>query len=354
LWAPVQLKGVSRTGVTIDGNSAFVGDNRGRIYSVDLATGHLNWMAKTEGFVETPLAASDGKVYVSVEGTVTTGRTAVHAAVAALNESDGSVAWRHEIKSATLIGSPAIEDGAVFVATVGTASVVTALDASTGSQRWSKSLSAVIPWYRAPAVSSDGVVVVGLSGQTFLLNLSDGSRVWDFALNEQVKRSSPVISGGQVLVPTATGQLAAIDLKSGELVWRSTPTGDPLRDPLLTDQEVVLVRGGGHPGLVAYTHDPAGALVRVDSPTKPKPLLIFGGFALAAVPLAALLLLSGRWLLGRAGATFTEAGDEEPRDPWEDEGPDDEDDEPDADESDEDDDPDAPVDPDDRGQGGGR
>ena len=37
------LDGVSRTGVTVDGGSAFVGVNGGTVISVDLADGGVDW-----------------------------------------------------------------------------------------------------------------------------------------------------------------------------------------------------------------------------------------------------------------------------------------------------------------------
>ena len=50
VWdASVQLDAVSRTGVTVDGNTAFLGDNVGNVHAVAVATGELRWTADAGG-----------------------------------------------------------------------------------------------------------------------------------------------------------------------------------------------------------------------------------------------------------------------------------------------------------------
>ena len=176
----------------------------------------------------------------------------------------------------------------------------------------------------APAVTTDAVIACDASGQVYRFNLETGARVWDFALNERVFRTSAVVSGAQVLMPTGEGRLVALDVGTGELVWQLAPSGDLLRDPLPASGSLVLVRGGAHPGLVAFTHDPSGTLVRVASPTKVDLPLLLGGFVLAAIPLAVALVLAGRWLLARAGQPFPEPSEAvDPYDRLESDDPDD-------------------------------
>ena len=312
LWEPVALARVSRTGVTVDGDTAFVGDNAGTVSAIDLATGHVRWTHATSGYLDTALAASSGKLFVTVQGSRTT-----PAAIVALNETDGSQAWRYEAGRDVLVSAPSVGAGAVLAAFAGLqASSVRAIDASTGVVRWESPVNNVPTPFGAPAVTTDGVVGLDVNAQAYRFDLATGDRMWDFALNEPAIRTSPVVSGGQVLVATSAGTLAALDAGTGELVWRTASAGDLLRDPLVTSDLVVLVRGGAHPGLVAFTHDPAGALERVPSPTTLDPVKLFGAFVLAAVPLAALLVLSGRWLLARSGPAFDESAGAEDADAW--------------------------------------
>ena len=320
LWDPVQLDRVSRTGVTIDGDAAFLADNSGKIYAVDLATGHVRWTQMAGGDVYAPLAASAGQVYASVEG----GATGT-AAVVAMDQSDGSLAWRADQKGENFATAPAVGGGAVvagfaLVISGGVSStVLRAIDATSGTLRWSSTLGTIPTPIGAPAVTPDAVVAFDGSGQIYRFDLRTGARVWDFALNERIFRASPAVTGSQVLVATGDGRLAALDLATGELVWQSSPSGDVLRDALISSGSAVLVRGGGHPGLVAFSHDPTGTLVRVASPTTVNLPLLLGGFLLAAIPLGIALVLGGRWLLARAGEPFPEPSD--PDDPLYDDDP---------------------------------
>ncbi len=113
-----------------------------------------------------------------------------------------------------------------------------------------------------------------------------------------------VVAGATVLVATAAGRLVAIDLESGLLVWQSEEGSGPLRSLALTPDTVVGVRGGLDPGLAGFSHDPDGTLVSLVSPTELNLPKLLGNFLAAAVPLALLLFLAGRWLKPRMGPAF--------------------------------------------------
>lgn len=312
LWDPVRLDRVSRTGVTIDDGVAFVGDDAGTVYAVDIATGRTRWTAETGGSLDTPIAASDGHVFVSVQGTATT-----PAAVVGLKESDGSRVWRYEADREVLVTAPAVGGGSVVLGMAGISStVVRALDVTSGAERWSAPVNTAPTPVGAPALAPDAVLVQDVNSQIYRFDRVTGARSWDFALNDPAIRTSPVVSAGQVLVSSNDGRLVALDGATGELVWRSAPSDGLLRNLLVTSDAVVAVRGGDHAGLVAFVHDPTGTLVRIASPTAIDPLRLIGGFAAAAVPLALLLLVAGRWLTARSGPAFAELDDGSGVDAW--------------------------------------
>jgi outer membrane protein assembly factor BamB len=300
LWDPVPLERVSRTGVTVDGETAFVGDNAGNIKAIDIGTGQVDWTRNVGGYVDTALAVSGGNVYAAVQGNVDT-----TAAIVALNEDDGSQVWRYEAGRRELVTAPSVAGDAVLAGFAGSSTSIRAIDAGTGAERWKSPVNTVPAPFGAPAVTGRSVVGIDLDGQTYLFDLVSGERTWDFALNDPTARSTPVVSGQQVLVTTNSGRVAALDARTGELVWQNAPTFDLLRDPLVTTNLLVVVRGGAHPGLVAFAHDPSGSLVRVASPTTTDPARLFGMFVIAAVPLGTLLVFAGRWLTARAGPGFT-------------------------------------------------
>ena len=307
IWdQPLQLKEVSRTGVTVSGDTAYVGDNRGNVYAVDVASGKLKWSVKTGGSLANPLASADGSVVIAVQG----GRT-TRARLVALAEVDGSEMWNIEIQGAAVFAtSPAIGDGQVIVGL--SDQTVRAFDMSDGSERWSARLNGPLFFTSAPALTPDAVVVLDSFGQVYRLDPATGERVWDFALNVSTPRTPVVVAGEQVLVATSTGQLVALDLGSGRLVWKS-PVGDAvLRNLTPTVDIVVGVRGGPDGGLVAFSHDEGGTLVSEVSPTELDLPALLGAFAAAAVGLTLLLVLGGRALASRMGPAFLDDAEGDP------------------------------------------
>jgi hypothetical protein len=96
----------------------------------------------------------------------------------------------------------------------------------------------------------------------------------------------------------------------------------------------VAERGGTDAGLVAFDTDPQGALDRVTSPTVLDAGTFVGAFAIGALVFCAVVIVGGRWLLGRAGPSLVTEGAEGNGEPQPDEDADDVD--ADADELDDD------------------
>jgi outer membrane protein assembly factor BamB len=305
VWdTPVQLDAVSRTGVTVDGDTAYVGDNTGTVYAIDVATGAVRWTADAGGFLTTALAVSDGAVVATVQGDRTSRSHLIAFAV-----SDGSESWDEEISGEAVFASaPVIVDGTIVAGF--SDRTVRAFALSDGSDSWSTRLNRPMFFTGAPAFTPDAVVVADAFGQVYRLDPVTGERLWDFAVNEPVTRSPVVVAGGTVLVATSAGRLSAIDLESGLLVWQSEFEGGLLRSLVLSSETVVGVRGGIDPGLVGFTHDPNGTLISLVSPTELDLPKLLGNFLAAAVPLALLLLLAGRWLTKRMGPAFLDDDDE--------------------------------------------
>ena len=68
-WEPVMLGDVSRSGVTVDGDTAFVGDRTGTLHAVDVATGQMRWTAEVGGPIDMSPAAGGGLVLVATRAT---------------------------------------------------------------------------------------------------------------------------------------------------------------------------------------------------------------------------------------------------------------------------------------------
>jgi outer membrane protein assembly factor BamB len=313
LWrAP--LGATSRSGVAVQGDIAYVGDEDGVAAAVALDDGSVRWTSDVreaddpcvglpDGRIDVPLAVADGRV-------VAVARNVDGASVAlfAFDATTGECIWQHspQVRSSAA-SAAAARDGRVVIGLADR--LVRALGGSDGEQSWASLALSVFSPASSPALGPDAVYVVDLGGGVYRLEAEDGRRVWDHQLNEIVVRSSPVVSGGTVLVGLSDGRLVALDDASGRLVWQSAATPGLVGAIALSSEVVVAVKGGREAGLIAFEHDPGGALVDVASPTELELATLFVRAGAAAAVVLVVLLVPGMLASRRFGGAFPEEPD---------------------------------------------
>ncbi len=119
-------------------------------------------------------------------------------------------------------GGIAADGGKIFAAT-GFGSVL-ALDAGSGQVLWSKMFA--IPIREAPTASEGRVFVVNSESELLCLNGADGSSLWtQKGLPENaalLTSASPAVSGNLVFAPYPSGEITAVDVKTGQAKWTDT------------------------------------------------------------------------------------------------------------------------------------
>jgi len=130
---------------------------------------------------------------------------------------------------------------------------VVAVDPSDGGVLWRRSLPA--PAYAAPVATEDGVAVVTRADQLLLLRADGGEELWEVqgptAQYVYLEAAAPAVEGGAVVAPFSAGEVASVDLASGEFLWRSILVGgedgsalavfrDIKADPVIVDGLVVV------------------------------------------------------------------------------------------------------------------
>jgi outer membrane protein assembly factor BamB len=160
------------------------------------------------------------------------------ATIRAISASDGSVLW--EIKNVPTAksgfdylhpfntnnvsrngfgGGLAADGGKIFAAT-GFGTVI-ALDAGSGTEIWTKRYA--IPIREAPTAAEGRVFVVNSESELICLNANDGVQLWSqkgLPENASVLTSaSPAVAGNLVFVPYPSGEITAIDIKTGQARW---------------------------------------------------------------------------------------------------------------------------------------
>jgi outer membrane protein assembly factor BamB len=316
LWR-TPLGAISRSGVTIDGTNAFVGDQDGTVYAVSLESGAITWSTEMQGLVDSAVAVADGQV-VAVARNIDPAQFVV----AAFDEATGERAWPSlAIEANSTAGTaPSAGGGSLFFGSADRR--VRALDAKGGAERWATLVLSLFSPVTSLAFDDESVFAADIAGGLYRLDGADGGRRWSYQLNEVVLRSSPVVSGSSLLLGLSDGRLVALDTASGHLVWQSAPSPGLVGTIALASDAVLAVKGGPEAGLIAFEHDPDGELVDIASPTELDAGTTLTRWTLAALLVFAFAFVPGVWAKRRSTAAAELQGDDHlDRDPESEEAP---------------------------------
>ena len=287
-WSRDIGKGSSRKGRVvappiIAGGRIFVADGANKIVALDEATGKKIWEFKIKvsskgktrkgkvsivDRVKDPLtfgdkggkdkeavggglAAADGRVFV----------TSGFGLISALDAQTGSEIWRTRTRT-PMHSAPTVDNGRLFA--ISDDNELFALNADTGEVLWT--YQAIIETVRmltapSPAVLGDVVVAPFSSGEVVALRVQNGSVLWQdgisgtgnltpLAILNDIP-SGPVIADGYVFASSQSGSLAAFDLRTGQRVW-AQPAGT-LSFPLVVGDFIFTVTTEGEVACMSKT-----------------------------------------------------------------------------------------------------
>lgn len=204
----------------------------GEIWDADIGTSADEEMR----YVATPVAAA-GKVF-SIDS---------ESVVSAFDAATGDRLWEAELtpeeeEDDHITGGIAYDQGRLLV-TTGFAQVV-ALDAETGAELWRKDVGA--PMRSAPTVRGGRVFAVTLDNRLHVLAASDGRELWMHEGISEVASllggASPAVDGGVVVAPYSSGELVALKVDTGQVLWT-----DSLASARRTDELTMLSHIRGRP-----------------------------------------------------------------------------------------------------------
>lgn len=219
-----------------DANNVYVVGPYGVIYAFNQQSGDKVWDRNLKTHIS-------GGVSVGNNLAIVTSSTGV---VYALNTSNGQVQWQQTINQQVL-GVAAIANNIVVVKSV--TDNVFALSADNGAVLWTYSASApglTLRGGSAPAIAGQQVILGFANGKMANVTLTNGNLNWQQVIADPqgifpVQRmvdivATPFIRSGVVYVATYQGNLAALELATGEVIWNhqlSTYTGLALSDSAL-------------------------------------------------------------------------------------------------------------------------
>jgi outer membrane protein assembly factor BamB len=215
---------INASPITAQGR-VFTMDAETVVSAFDAETGQHLWEIELtpdeedDGHIGGGLAHDQGRVYV------TTG----FAEAIALNAETGAVLWRQTL-GGPMRAPPTARGGRLFAVTI--TNKLYALDASNGATLWTHSgiaETASLLGGASPAVDAGVVVVPYSSGELVALKVETGRVLWTESLARLRRtdvvsslahiRGRPVIDRGRVFAMGHGDQMVAIDLRSGQRIW---------------------------------------------------------------------------------------------------------------------------------------
>lgn len=244
---------------TVSGGRVFVVSLDNTLLTFDAATGAPSWtyqaLAESARILSASSPAISGDTVVAAFGS---------GELVALRSSNGNDLWNEALSRASrtsalseirdIPGRPVIYQGDVFA--VSHSGVFAATDLRTGQARWTLPVVGVT----APWPAGDVVYVVSKTGDVICASRENGQIYWIRNLNAGFKAkkkggvfgiggqrqtrpiwSGPLLAGDKLLIVGQTGQLVALNAKTGEIQKRVELKGASTISPIAMGDTVYVV-----------------------------------------------------------------------------------------------------------------
>ncbi|MTH45867.1 outer membrane protein assembly factor BamB [Intestinirhabdus alba] len=178
------------------------------------------WFSRSPALLSGGVTVAGGHVYIGSE----------KAQVYALSTSDGTVAWQSQVAGEAL-SRPVVSDGMVLIHTSN--GQLQALNEADGAVKWTVNLDMPTLSLRgesAPATAYGAAIVGGDNGRVSAVLMQQGQLIWQQRISQatgstEIDRLSdvdttPVVVNGVVYALAYNGNLTALDLRSGQIMWK--------------------------------------------------------------------------------------------------------------------------------------
>ena len=195
-------------------------DQNGEVNSYNGLTGQLNWQIE----LEVPVVAGPG----GGEELILVGTQ--EGEVIALNENSGEFIWRTRLTSEVLT-PPKAALGVVIARTAD--GRMSGISIDDGEVLWNYQRSVPLLSLRgagAPTIKDDKVIVGYANGKLVALSISDGKLIWEKSvavsrgrteIDRLVDIDSELVTKGSTIYAVAyNGNLAALDIETGRVLWK--------------------------------------------------------------------------------------------------------------------------------------
>jgi len=223
LWENDAGEGAGETkndlGVWLQNGKAFAVDHEGEVSAFNVENGRRLWETELDVKVVAGIGGGMDMVLVGTQ----------KGELIALNEADGQELWRTRLSSEVL-ATPKAAAGMVVSRT--SDGRVTGIAADSGEVQWSYQRAVPLLSLRgagAPVITDDKVIAGYDNGKLVALSLNDGKVVWEKSVavprgRTELERlvdidADPVVVNDTVYVVSYQGNVAGVDLSSGQIMW---------------------------------------------------------------------------------------------------------------------------------------
>lgn len=198
----------------------FIACADGTIKALDDATGKPLWRSEERGDLSSGVALNDQMLFV--------GTRSGH--LLALRQVDGKLVWRANLPSEVLATPVATNDKVIVRTTDGK---LLAFATQTGAPVWSyinPEPPLILHSSSSPKIFDDMLITGFSSGELVALDVNSGSLIWKLQVAISQGRytmdrmvdidADPVISHGVAYIAAYQGNVAAVQLNTGKLLWQ--------------------------------------------------------------------------------------------------------------------------------------
>lgn len=215
-------------------NKVYSASRAGDVIAFDEKTGEEVWQADLSD-IDDERSFWDSRLSALLAGGPVAGLNKIfigseNGKIYALDAETGKLAWQSDIKG-EVINTPAIDSGVLVVNTA--SGIMKGINADNGEEIWKVDQDVPALTLRgisAPVIASGGVLVGTGKGSLNVYLLEKGQEGWSAEIGEptgstELERvidvdSAPVVFGDKIYVISSRGNLAAVELKSGRILWK--------------------------------------------------------------------------------------------------------------------------------------
>ena len=210
-------------------NNVYVAGRNGQVKAIDAATGKALWTADVSesSFFRSQSALLSGGVSVDIQHVYVGSERAM---VYALDRQTGKVVWQQKVKGEVLARPISGENMLVVRSANG---YLQALNVESGEQIWETKLDIPTLSLRGqstPIIAFGAILLGDDNGRVNAYFLKDGQLIWQQRIAQpsgstEIAKlndvdSTPFVLNGVVYALGYNGSMAALDLRSGQTIWR--------------------------------------------------------------------------------------------------------------------------------------